>query len=192
MPAACIFFYLSFSLFLFTAPPCLHHMAADQIMSNILPLQVFAICSFQTWDLLKAGVIIGMLYPLSFLSHRISVQLMLQREFHVITLALRRCPRERGTGKGDSRMEEETEAGGKRCMREKEHPPPAPSPKTKQKQPNKTIKPVMNAVMSLLCADTWLLSVGSVEQGADNDCRFTACYSCLSLFRSTIRPVPAG
>lgn len=91
-----------------------------------------------------------MLYPLSFLSHRISVQLMLQREFHVITLALRRCPRERGTGKGDSRMEEETEAGGKRCMREKEGPPP----KQKQKQPNTTIKPVMNAIISLLCADT--------------------------------------
>lgn len=41
-------FIYRFSLFLFTAPPCLHHMAADQIMSNILPSQVFAICSFQT------------------------------------------------------------------------------------------------------------------------------------------------
>lgn len=97
--AACIFFDFSLSLFLFTASSCLHHMAADQMMSNILPLQVFAICSFQTWDLLKAGVIMGMLYPPSFLSHRISLQLMLQRESHVITLAFRRCPHERGRGK---------------------------------------------------------------------------------------------
>ena len=39
-----IFFLLLFtylSLFVFTAPSRLHHMAADQIMSNILPLQVF-------------------------------------------------------------------------------------------------------------------------------------------------------
>lgn len=41
------FLYL-LPLFLFTAPSFLHHMVADQIMSNILPLQVFAICSFQT------------------------------------------------------------------------------------------------------------------------------------------------
>lgn len=44
---------------------------------------------------------------------------MLQREFHVITLALRRCLHERGTAKGDSGKEEETEAGGKRSVREK-------------------------------------------------------------------------
>ena len=93
------------------SPPCLHHMVADQIMSNILPLQVFAICSFQMWDLLKAGVIMGMLYPPSLLSHHISLQLMLQREFHVITLALLSCPHER-EGEADRRTEEATEGGG--------------------------------------------------------------------------------
>lgn len=36
-----------FIYFCVCPPPCQHHMVADQIMSNILPLQVFAICSFQ-------------------------------------------------------------------------------------------------------------------------------------------------
>lgn len=44
-----------------------------------------------------------MLYPPSSLSHHISLQLMLQREFHVITLALLSCPHERGSRVGDRR-----------------------------------------------------------------------------------------
>jgi len=40
------------------------------------------------------------LYPLLPLSHHIFLQLMLQRELHVITLALVACPRERGEGIG--------------------------------------------------------------------------------------------
>ncbi len=55
----------------------------------------------------------GMLYPPSLLSHHISLQLMLQREFHVITLALLSCPRVReGREEGDRKTEEGTEAGG--------------------------------------------------------------------------------
>lgn len=53
----------------------------------------------------------GMLYPPSLLSHHISLQLMLQREFHVITLALLSCPHER-EGEADRRTEEATEGGG--------------------------------------------------------------------------------
>lgn len=49
-----------------------------------------------------------MLYPPSLLSHHISLQLMLQREFHVITLALLSCPHERGRAEGDGRTEEGT------------------------------------------------------------------------------------
>lgn len=65
----------------------------------------------------------GMLYPPSFLSHHISLQLMLQREFHVITLALLSCPHERGreereTGEQRREQREEAEAGKKRRERE--------------------------------------------------------------------------
>lgn len=108
-------------------------MASDQIMSNILPLQVFAICSFQMWDLLKAGVIMGRLYPLSFLSHCIPLQLMLQQESHVITLAFQRCPHEQG--RRDSRPEEEREAGGILCMREGEESKKNPQKKQTQNPP---------------------------------------------------------
>lgn len=57
----------------------------------------------------------GMLYPPSSLSHHISLQLMLQREFHVITLALLSCPHERGreerqTGEQRRGPREEAEA----------------------------------------------------------------------------------
>jgi len=52
----------------------------------------------------------GMLYPPPLVSHHISLQLMLQREFHVITLALLSCPRERGERSGrDGEAEEEEE-----------------------------------------------------------------------------------
>lgn len=51
----------------------------------------------------------GMLYPPSSLSHHISLQLMLQREFHVITLGLLSRPHERGRGKGDRGTETGTE-----------------------------------------------------------------------------------
>lgn len=74
----------------------------------------------------------GMLYPPSFLSHRISLQLMLQRESHVITLAFQRCPHKQGRGKGDSTAEEEREAGGIRCMREEKA-------KQKKKKPKKQL-----------------------------------------------------
>lgn len=53
-------------------------------------------------------------YPPAFLSHHISLQLMLQREFHVITLALRSCPlemeRRRRRGPG-GKMGEKGECG---------------------------------------------------------------------------------
>lgn len=57
----------------------------------------------------------GMLYPPPFLSHHISLQLMLQREFYVITLALLSCPHERERGReeretGEQRREEREEA----------------------------------------------------------------------------------
>lgn len=60
---------------MFAATRSLRHMAADQIMSNILPLQVFfflflfsfffflQFAAIRMWDLLKAGVIMGLLYP---------------------------------------------------------------------------------------------------------------------------------
>lgn len=113
--SALVYLFIYFCVY---PPPCLHHMVADQIMSNILPLQVFAICSFQMWDLLKAGVIMGMLYPPLFLSHHISLQLMLQREFHVITLALLSCPHDRGRGRETG--EQRKEARKKRRGREKQ------------------------------------------------------------------------
>ncbi len=66
----------------------------------------------------------GMLYPPSFLSHHISLQLMLQREFHVITLALLSRPHERGREEretGEQREQrEEAEAEKKRRGREKQ------------------------------------------------------------------------
>ena len=49
-----------------------------------------------------------MLYPPQAVSHHISLQLKLQRETHVITLALVSCPRERGSGEG-RRLGEERE-----------------------------------------------------------------------------------
>lgn len=130
----------------FTPPPCLHHMVADQIMSNILPLQVFAICSFQMWDLLKAGVIMDMLYPPSFLSHHISLQLMLQREFHVITLALLSRPHERGRGEGDGRTEEGTEGWGWGWEEMK-------------KGEGKQLKLGWDAMTALCCVAMWTLRV---------------------------------
>lgn len=61
----------------------------------------------------------GMLDPLLFLSHHISLQLMLQQEFHVITLALLSCPHERRRGKGNGRTAEEAERDGRGYMRRK-------------------------------------------------------------------------
>lgn len=80
---------------------------------------------------MKVGVIMGMLYPPSSLSHHISLQLMLQREFHVITLALLSRPHDRGRGKGDRRTEMGTE-GEK--MRER-----------------KTIKPEVGCHVNVAC-----------------------------------------
>lgn len=57
-----------------------------------------------------------MLYPPSFLSHHISLQLMLQREFHVITLALlsrMREGEEREMGEQRREQRDEAEAGKK-------------------------------------------------------------------------------
>lgn len=65
-----------------------HHVVIANKMSNILPLQVFAICNFQMWDLLKVQVIMDKLYPLQSSSHQIFLQLMLQQEFYVITFAV--------------------------------------------------------------------------------------------------------